>query len=119
MKNIVAMLLAMTVVSGTAVLAAETGKETTTTTDTTVKKPGVKHKHRRTVVHHKTDVKTGKNKTTTENSTKTESTQKQSLVVEKFPAAFMLRGFLYAFVLNVCGKYTFATQLMRTPRFER
>src|ERR1700738_1448092 len=76
MKNIVAMLLAMSVVSGTAVLAAEAGKETTTTTETTVKKPGVKHRHRKTVVHHKTDVKTGNNKTTTENSTKTESTQK-------------------------------------------
>ncbi|HEY9679808.1 MAG TPA: hypothetical protein V6C76_17530 [Drouetiella sp.] len=78
MKNLVAMMLALSFagVGATSVLAAETGTEVTKTTVQENKKPGVKHRKRKTVVKHKVDTKTSGGKTTTENSTKTESEAK-------------------------------------------
>jgi hypothetical protein len=77
MKNIVSMLLTLSVVGGTAVMAAETGKETTTTTDTkTAAKPGKSAHHTKKVVHKKADVKTDGGKTKTEASTTTETDKK-------------------------------------------
>ncbi|MBS1956205.1 MAG: hypothetical protein JST89_18615 [Cyanobacteria bacterium SZAS-4] len=78
MKNLVAMMLALSFagVGATSVMAAETGVETVKTTVQTNKKPGVKHRKRKTVTRHKVDTKTSGGKTTTEDSTKTTSEAK-------------------------------------------
>jgi hypothetical protein len=73
MKNLVAMMLALSFagVGCTSAFAAETGTETVKTTTQVNKKPGVKKRHRTTVKHHKHVVKAAGNKTSTEDSTKT------------------------------------------------
>lgn len=78
MKNLVAMMLALSFagVGATSVLAAETGTETVKTTVQKNNKPGIKHRTRKTVKRHKVDTKTAGGKTTTEDSTKTTSEAK-------------------------------------------
>jgi len=77
MKNIVSMLLTLSVVGGTAVMAAETGNETTTTTENkTAAKPGHAGHHTKKTVHKKVDVKSEGGKTSTENSTTSQTEKK-------------------------------------------